>query len=282
MEIKLKVAGAMLILTGCSSGQVRNPWSESTAPVPQPPEVIGAYDAGCLAGGISPSPDGEGYSMMRLSRRRYYGHSSLVTFIEELGRQVKKKNLGTLLVGDLAQPRGGPAPGGHASHQSGLDVDIWYSQPLGSKLSLDERESLSAGSVLDADKLDIDLAKWKPRNAAILQLAAEAPEVERVFVTPAVKRELCVKSQGAAWLAKIRPWWGHDDHFHVRLRCPSDSKLCRPQLAVPGGDGCDSTLNWWFSEEARETAKKLESKPPGPPKMPVLPEECMKLIGEER
>ena len=29
-------------------------------------------------------------------------------------------------VGDMAQPRGGPLPFGHASHQTGLDVDIWF------------------------------------------------------------------------------------------------------------------------------------------------------------
>ena len=49
-------------------------------------------------------------------------------------------------------------------------------------------------------------------------------------------------------MAKVRPWYGHDDHIHVRLKCPADSPNCRAQPPVPGGDGCDKSLDHWFAD----------------------------------
>jgi hypothetical protein len=34
-----------------------------------------------------------------------------------------------LYIGDISQPRGGPMTSGHASHQIGLDADIWMLPP---------------------------------------------------------------------------------------------------------------------------------------------------------
>jgi hypothetical protein len=50
------------------------------------------------------------------------------------------------------------------------------------------------------------------------------------------------------WMSKVRPWYGHDDHIHVRLKCPADSPNCRAQPPVPGGDGCDKSLDHWFTD----------------------------------
>src|SRR5215469_1884152 len=64
----------------------------------------------------------------------------------------------------------------------------------------------------------------------LLEAVAREPLVERVFVNPAIKGALC-REDGPewAWMAKIRPWWGHNDHFHVRLSCPSGNPQCRAQ-----------------------------------------------------
>ena len=45
-----------------------------------------------------------------------------------------------ILAGDMAQPIGGPLLGGHASHKSGLDADLWYMPMPGHALSKEERE----------------------------------------------------------------------------------------------------------------------------------------------
>jgi murein endopeptidase len=76
--------------------------------------------------------------------------------------------------------------------------------------------------------------------------------VGRVCVNAAIKKALCREAgSDRAWLEKVRPWWGHDYHFHVRLRCPGDSPECKPQPPAPGGDGRGKDLNYWFSRERR-------------------------------
>src|SRR5262249_51802528 len=71
-------------------------------------------------------------------------------------------------------------------------------------------------------------------------------------------------SPGASWLRKLRPWWGHDDHFHVRLRCPTGDAECQVQEPIPPGDGCGADLAWWFTEEARKPQPRTSVKTPLP------------------
>ena len=116
-------------------------------------------------------------------------------------------------------------------------------------------------SYFDANPPVVDLATWKlngawtPMVAELVELAASDPAVERVFVNPLIKHALCAQERPAAyWVSKLRPWWGHHDHFHVRLKCPAGSSECQPQPPVPAGDGCDLSLAWWFTNDARTTA----------------------------
>ena len=255
-----------------------NPWTNARTPAKVGPaaESIGSYTAGCLSGAVELAPDGSGYQLMRLSRHRYYGHPVLKSFIEALGRSASSEKLGVLLIGDMGQPRGGPTPTGHRSHQTGLDVDIWFLLSKQAEiriLAYNERESWSAPSVLLDHSDSIDRRQWTKANEKILKLAAEFPEVDRIFVNPSIKRELCKTQAGHGWLRKIRPWWKHDDHFHVRLKCPADSRFCEPQAPLPAGDGCDASLDWWFSAEAKAPAKKMP-----PPKPPVLPARCAQVL----
>jgi hypothetical protein len=60
-------------------------------------------------------------------------------------------------------------------------------------------------------------------------------------------------------MSKVRPWYGHADHIHVRLKCPTDSPDCRAQLAVPAGNGCDKSLNHWFADTFVIAAARADS-----------------------
>jgi penicillin-insensitive murein endopeptidase len=61
-------------------------------------------------------------------------------------------------------------------------------------------------------------------------------------------------------MSKVRPWYGHHDHIHVRLRCPADSPQCKAQEPVTGADGCAAKeLDYWFSD------KVIPPRKPGPP-----------------
>ena len=212
---------------------------------------IGYYPRGCLQGGVELPVNGSTWQVMRLSRNRNWGHPSLVRFVEKFASlAAKATGWHGILVGDLAQPRGGPLPFGHKSHQIGLDVDIWFMPMPDRVLSNEERDNISASDLVAADGKQINREKWSSADIAFIRTAAEQPDVERVLVNAAIKKELC-RVEGKAdksWMSKVRPWYGHADHIHVRLKCPADSPDCRAQPAVPSGDGCDKTLTHWFAD----------------------------------
>jgi penicillin-insensitive murein endopeptidase len=216
---------------------------------------------------------------MRPSRNRRYGHPDLISYIKGYGRRIKKKGLGTLLIGDLGQPMGGPSPFGHASHQSGLDVDIWFWRPDVAnqrKLTMKERETMGAPSFVHKPTKTLT-SYWSPKTARMLRLAAQDPKVARIFVNPVIKRELCESKKNKDWLRKIRPWYGHRDHMHVRLECPESSPDCVPQKQLPKGSGCDG-LDWWFRDVKKSERKKGKKKYSKKVRKPaILPDICYEM-----
>ncbi len=103
----------------------RELFGRKTKPVPLAARSIGGYAKGCLAGAVALPINGPTWQVMRLSRNRNWGHPLLIAFLERLAQGAKKVGWNGLLVGDMSQPRGGPMLTGHASHQIGLDADIW-------------------------------------------------------------------------------------------------------------------------------------------------------------
>lgn len=244
---------------------------------------IGSYSAGCLNAGVMLPANGEGYQVVNLSRNRNFGNIELVNFIKNYSIEAKNKLNTQLLIGDMAQqPFGGPMIDGHKSHQTGLDVDIWYWHRQDKKVfSAIEREGLSAISLLEnGSKKQINEKLWnlygKNYFPDLLKLASENPKVDRIFVNPLIKERLCKEYKGREWLHKIRPWWAHDDHFHIRLRCPLDNTECTPQEPIPDvGDGCNDDLAYWFTEQAGKDLSEMLKKPKSEPQ---LPEKCNLLI----
>ena len=140
----------------------------------------------------------------------------------------------------------------------------------GHELTPLEREQMMATNVVAKDRKDVDGATWTAAHVALLKSAAEDPAVVRIFVNAAIKKALCRAAAAGDrdWLRKVRPMWGHDYHFHVRLSCPSDSPDCKPQLPPPPGDGCDHALDWWF----RDSVLHVQV-----PERPVTPRRAMTL-----
>jgi penicillin-insensitive murein endopeptidase len=245
------------------------------------PMAIGYYPRGCLQGGVELPIDGPTWQVMRLSRNRNWGHPSLVAFLERFAPlAAKATGWNGIMIGDMAQPRGGPAPSDHMSHQTGLDVDIWFTPMPDHTLSRVEREQLSAINLVAEDWKHLNPKTWTPQHTAFIKTAAQQPEVERVLVNAAIKKELCrVEGKGDSWMAKVRPWYGHHDHIHVRLKCPADSPHCRKQPPVPGDDGCGANaLDYWFSEKVLRPKKVA----PGPERHPImmadLPPACRDVL----
>src|SRR5437773_4281164 len=203
-----------------------------------PTRVIGAYNKGCIAGAEEMPITGDTWQVMRLSRNRNWGHPALVALLKRLADKAHKDaGWPGILVGDMGQPRGGPMLTGHASHQIGIDADIWLTPMPDRRLSAAERDEMLATNVVAASGNDIDPTVWRPQHRRLLEAVARSPEIARIFVNPAIKRALC-REAGAdrSWLARIRPWWGHNYHFHLRLSCPRGESECRDQAPVPAGD----------------------------------------------
>lgn len=272
----------------CSAHAVRkpaeeNPWSKVTKPSSGKQRAVGFYSDGCLGGASALPLNGHGFQTMRPSRHRYYGTTELLDFIQRFTNETVDQKVGVLLIGDMSQPRGGPMPPpAHASHQIGLDVDIWYwIQPDAQyrPLTTEERENLSAISLVDLNKLELKKDLWKPEHARMLQIASEQPDTERIFVNPAIKRELCetIPASQHGWLHKIRPWFEHHDHFHVRLKCPASEPGCVKQDPIPAGDGCGSDLDWWFTPEAHQVSVQANEQARAVPKLPNL---CTSILND--
>ena len=80
----------------------------------------------------------------------------------------------------------------------------------------------------------------------LLSDARSEPTVAALLsVFPGAKVRMCKEETGdRSYLRKIRPWYGHHYHFHVRLSCPRGAKNCENQVAPPAGDGCDDAQEW--------------------------------------
>jgi penicillin-insensitive murein DD-endopeptidase len=258
----------------------RELFGRKSAPARMEARTIGFYSKGCLAGAVALPINGRTWQVMRLSRNRNWGHPNLVRFLERLAEKAPKNGWRGLLVGDMAQPRGGPMRTGHASHQLGLDADIWLTPMPERELTRLEREEMSATMVVAEDRRDVDPKVWTPAHVNVIKAAAQDPAVARIFVNAAIKKALCRDGgPDRTWLSKVQPWWGHDYHFHVRLNCPSSDPECTPQAPVPAGDGCGKELDHWFTDAI--LYPKPSPKPPSPRpslKMADLPAGCRQVL----
>lgn len=279
----LLASACMLVWTAHACAQspetpAKTLFGHAGKPAALAPEPIGFYSKGCLAGAQALPADGPHWQAMRPSRNRNWGHPSLVQFLEQFADTAAQvSGWPGILIGDMSQPRGGPMLTGHASHQVGLDADIWLKPMPTHRMTRAEREETSSITVVRQDRLDIEPTAWTKGHLAVIRAAAQDSRVQRIFVNPAIKKAMCRSSKGQEWLRKVRPTPGHDYHFHVRLLCPQGNDKCTVQEPIPEGDGCDASLDWWFTDEA------LHPKPPKemPPPLTLekLPPECRQVLG---
>jgi penicillin-insensitive murein DD-endopeptidase len=249
------------------------------------PRAIGTYALGCLAGANTLPLDGPAWQVMRPSRHRNWGLPQLVNLLKRFAAEAKQYDgWNGLLVGDMAQPRGGPMLSGHASHQIGLDADVWFTPMPDRLLTANERENMAA-TIMVKNRKEINPAVWSESRMRILKRAASYPEVGRIFVHPPIKAELCKWATGdRSWLAKVRPMFGHNYHFHIRMNCPAGMKSCKNQWKPKpkDGTGCGDELAYWMSDVPWTPKKRDPKAPPYVPPPPLtlsgLPAECRAVI----
>ena len=274
---RLAEAAALVLAMAAVPGSARaqggwaEPWAGVGGPTAGPAQVWGLYSEGCIAGAAQLPPEGEGYQAIRPNRRRGYGHPELVAFVQDLARAAADAALGRLAVADLGQPRGGPIIG-HASHESGLDADIWYRLDVPER-PRDERSAVDEVSMVAAGGAEVDAEVWGDAQAELVRLAATDPRVARIFVHPAIKRDLCTRDWAdRAWIRVLVPEVHHHYHMHVRLNCPDGSPGCQGQSPPPAGTGCadDDDPGDLGADRLARYGSPGYPRPPG-----VLPLQCM-------
>src|SRR6266478_6608713 len=260
----------------------RELFGRKASPAPMATHSIGFYAKGCLAGAEALPINGDTWQVMRLSRNRNWAHPNMVALLERLAAKVHKEaGWPGILVGDRSQPRGGPMFTGHASHQVGLDADIWLTPMPDRRLSRNEREEMSAVMMVRADRLDIDPSAWTPNHLMLIRDAALEPSVQRIFVNAAIKKALCREAKGdRSWLHKVRPMYGHDYHFHIRIKCPPGAVGCESQPEPSAGDGCSARdLAYWFKDSTIHPKPPKEPPKPKPPMtLAQLPAACRQVL----
>ncbi|TDR94588.1 penicillin-insensitive murein endopeptidase [Enterovirga rhinocerotis] len=263
-------------------------FSQQTTPANLQARAIGNYARGCLAGAVAMQVDGPSWQVMRRNRNRNWGHPDLIQYLETLAQAVPRINgWPGILIGDISQPRGGPMITGHASHQIGLDADIWLTPMPRQRVDAQQRENMPATNMARSDWMDVNPNAWTHGHTQLIRAAAADPRVERILVNPAIKVALCRES-GAdrRWLHKVRPIWGHNYHFHVRMACPAGMASCRPQEPPNFGDGCGEELTGWLARQhkAMFAPKKprlgppRKVKPKPPMSLDALPPECRQVL----
>lgn len=301
-----------------AAAKSQNPFENITDPVSggaQGAQSVGFYSLGCLLNGEKYAVSNAQWEVVNTFRNRFYGHPSMAAFLTYLGDGMVKLHGKKVVTGDVGLPAGGPTVSGHASHQTGLDVDLRYRYyDAGKKMSDSERSNFAAPDIAIHEVEEVKEAgkkKYVLKTSLVggkladvvadsLRISAEHPAVERIFVSPPIKKALCARYANAgaypAWLLKLSPYYGHADHFHVRIACPEGSTDCVKQAPVrPAADdttkvGCaGSSLHWWYNQTInedsffREQVTELENPPPPKPpswlgKMCELPKKCKDLV----
>ena len=244
--------------------------------------AIGSYAKGCLSGAKALPVSGPAWQVMRASRNRNWGHPALISLIERLAADARKNDgWNGLLVGDMAQPRGGPMLTGHASHQIGLDADVWFTPMPDHALTAAERENFAPVEMVK-DRTTLNRDAWTESRARLIKTAASYPEVARIFVHPPIKAELCKWATGdRSWLAKVRPYYNHTYHFHIRMKCPPGFSGCKNQApAAPSdGTGCGEELAYWMGPIPWKKRLPAPNAKPAPAlTLAGLPAECRAVV----
>ena len=194
------------------------------------PRIVSGPGGGCIAGAVELPADGPGYQTVRASRSWFWGYPDTVAALKTLALRAQAAGLPMLYMNDISRPHGGPIAGLHASHQVGLDADVWLDVSPKPALTPAARDAVEVASLVADDGRDVDPRRWEAGHVTLLRLAAGLPGIDRILVNPAIKQQLCrTPMADRAWLRLIRPWYGHAAHMHLHFHCPTGpARVPRP------------------------------------------------------
>jgi murein endopeptidase len=173
-----------------------------------PPEIswrvstaVGSPANGRLVGGVQFPAEGATFFtwdpvLHRSPNRgwRRWGTDRLVRLVLRVAREyaAAHPNAPRIGIGDLSRPRGGPFGPKHATHQNGLDVDVYYPR--------------------------LDGLERPPKRVAQIDLDLAQDLVDR-FVRSGVDVVYVGPNTGLRGPhGVVQVLWNHDNHVHVRIR----------------------------------------------------------------
>lgn len=184
---------------------------------------------------------GPGLEILPKSRDRVYGHPSLVLMLQRSAKQIARSFPGsTLTVGDLSFAGGGPLVG-HASHQSGRDADIlFYVRDAKGRIAKtpgfiafggDGKARDGSGLVFDDERNWQLVQAWaKDHRAGLAYVFISRPLRARLLAWGSKHATKDDIAKVAALFVQPDDSEPHDDHYHVRIRCPADQEdICKEQ-----------------------------------------------------
>jgi penicillin-insensitive murein endopeptidase len=74
--------------------------------------------------------------------------------------------------------------------------------------------------------------------------------------------------------------YGHDYHFHIRIKCPSGSRECESQPEPAASEGCSAAdLAYWFKDSVlHPTPPTTPPKPSQPMTLAQMPAACRQVL----
>ncbi len=164
-----------------------------------------------------------------------YGNTVIIDSVLQIGAWLRTQFDGKyrLQVGDQSKSEGGKLAR-HETHQNGLDADIAYlsTQPKESGHRSKAKHNRFREKFVKDGKLTagFDL----PKNYTLLRYIVKTQDVSQIFLGCKVKEALLgfyppdeSPEERTLLFSKLIAYPHHDDHFHLRLKCPIDNPECK-------------------------------------------------------
>lgn len=205
---------------------------------------IGTPNQGLLEDAECLPESGEGYMQLFRDMQRIWGATPMIDMIQKTAADMSRRYPGRdrLQVEDISAENGGDIDG-HGSHENGLDVDLGFFKVNGIEHDPRATGQMYAPKMVEGGRptANFDLE----RNWELMKTLHRHGNVQKVFIDQVLKNEMCryAKSKGdynsnIQVLRSLRHETNHQDHIHVRLRCPANAKKCVNLPDPPAGSGC--------------------------------------------
>ncbi len=172
-----------------------------------------------------------------------YGTTQMADTILSIGNWAKEFNRQPVWVGDISK-KGGGKLAQHKTHQRGLDADVAYlvyqhqlSGHRSDKFNDRFTEQFGLKGQL-GNNFDIE------SNYSLFEKLFHEPTTFKIFVGCGIydALEAYDKKKPSSIMKHIFAEKGHEDHFHIRLKCPKEATDCSEQ--------------WWDDPNAKPRKKK--------------------------